>query len=189
MLKLFKIVCCTFALIIMMGQNLIHANDWNPNDWFEKKSNRNGKFLIITGNYLKSRILAELIQHDTGQPILLLPTPDHPETFYALSSKGNSLKIEGEHYENFVSVLQVDHVLFIGNEAYTPKEFRDRLLNRLTIWSIEDNDWLNIARSIGMTLSLSNLSKNYQTMLSEVKKQQLALSAEKIASKTKDNND
>ena len=69
--------------------------------------------VIITSNYVHPRMLAELIQYKTSQPILLLPTGDEKQLF-ALGSKGESRTLTKDQYLDWIDLVNPSAVIFIG---------------------------------------------------------------------------
>ena len=141
---------------------------WNPVSWFEKKGPKRAETLVVTGNYVKSRILAELIQVRSDQPILLLPGKDGSETMFFIAPTDDTLEVKKEDYLRFINFLNPKRVLFLGNELYTPTEYVEPLKDRLPIWSVTNNDWKTIALSVEELLKIKHLGYDYLVLINQL---------------------
>jgi len=138
------------------------ASWYNPVSWFAKEK---PYALIVTTNYLQSRLLAELIQHHTGQPVLLLPTGKEKSSIYVIGPDQKSFELKDSEYKSFVETLHPQTVVFLGNETYAPQEYVDQVKEGLTVTPIRNDDWVKIAKSAGDLLKIDGLGEEYQEYL------------------------
>ena len=141
---------------------------WNPASWFKKKGPQRAETLVITGNYVKSRLLAELIQFKNKQPVLLLPTGNENETMFFLTPTAETLEVEKENYLKFINFLDPKRILFLGNELYTPSIYIEQVKDILPVWSVTNNDWEKIALSVEELLKIKHLEYDYLVLLHQL---------------------
>lgn len=125
--------------------------------------NREYDTLVVTGNYVDSRLLAELIQDAREHPILLLPTGEDP-VMYLLGAEGAATRIQPEDLEWLVDYLSPRTIIFLGDESYAPKAYRDRLKDRWAVATYDNGDWEVIARSVGELLDIKDLEEDYREL-------------------------
>lgn len=135
--------------------------------WFGSEGKK-PETLIVTGNYLKSRLLAEIIQRETKQPILLLPSGENTETLYFLHHDNEkNFKLDREEYQEFVELLYPKTVVFLGDERYAPQEYVDLVSEGLVVSVFRHSDWMKIADSVGQVLQIDDLREDYEDYLSK----------------------
>ena len=159
----------TFSLtalaLILFGSTPVYAGFLD----FLKKKPKRVETLIVTGNFIKSRILAELVQDESKQPVLLLPTGNEDDVCYYLPPKGQAQEIESKDFISFVEFLQPRKVLFLGNAQYASPDFHKALLdNDVVTWAVTNDDWEQIANSVGETMKIKNLYFDYLVLLNQI---------------------
>lgn len=148
-------------VVMMLVSNIATAG------LFSKKKN-NYDTLIVTGNYVKSRMLAELIQYRAKHPILLLPTGDEADMLYGLGPNGKAVPVHRDRYVDFVRNLQPKTIIFLGDASYIPAEYVAELQERFTVVEIKHADWMQIAGTAGELLDLKKLDKDYRKLLDDL---------------------
>jgi len=122
--------------------------------------------LLITGNYSKSRLLGELFQHKTKQPIILVsPTAGGATELFFLPSGPEAMAIEGDKYVEFVDFLQPKRILFLGGDSYTPSAYVDKLRDRYPTILVTSNDWQKNAEAVATLIKDRRLPKRYMDYL------------------------
>jgi hypothetical protein len=160
-----KFFLSTLAIVLFGSIAPVHAGLF---DLFKKKPRR-VKTMIVTGNFIKSRILAELVQDEINQPVLLLPTGNEDDVCYYLPPKGDALEVEAKDFISFVEFLQPRKVLFLGNDQYAAPAYHKALLqNSIVTWAVTNDDWEQIANSVGETLKIKNLYFDYLVLLNQI---------------------
>ena len=101
-----KILYGLAALAILTSSALAAGDGWRILDVFQRNKAKRIEILIVTGNYVQSRVLAEVIQYATKQPILLLPTGNEKDIMYFLGPKMEALEIEETDYVQLIDFLQ-----------------------------------------------------------------------------------
>ena len=108
--KLIPILVVLFTL----SAPICEASWWNPLSWFRKSEAKRADTLIVTGNYVKSRILAELIQRETEQPVLLLPSGKEVITMFFLTPTEETLEIKKGRLSSFYRISSTQKGFVFG---------------------------------------------------------------------------
>ena len=108
-------------------------------DWFSKNK---VETLVVTGNYSKARLLAELFQHETKQPILLLsPTQGGGNELYFMPSGPEAMALESGQYVEFINFLQPRRIVFLGNARYTPETYVEQISDSYPTVVMASDNW------------------------------------------------
>ena len=128
--------------------------------------------LIVTGNYSKARILAELVQKYNGQPILLVPfvsANSSQDIFFVPPKKsGKALKVSYTEMTNFINFLNPKMVLVLGGPDYVPDAYYKMISDNRPIVKITGADWYKNADTVGSMLNLSNVPGDYKKLLEQL---------------------
>ena len=97
-------LCQVRFILVAMGLTLVAEAGWF--DWlcFWSKQDR-VQALMITGNYVKSRLLAELIQNKNSQPIIIASPSELGMELYCLPNDPEAALIPPDRYIAFVNQL------------------------------------------------------------------------------------
>ena len=165
-----KLVCTlSFCTVILTAANYARADFSRWTKPFRSPYQKI-QTLIVTGNYSESRLLAELIQIENRQPILLIPSVNDGRIFFMPPQKTTeALEVPYSELTNFVSFIGANQVLIIGNKNYVPEKFTDQIPNNQVIWRITGDNWKKIAASMGKFLNLTNLSSDYNDLVDKMK--------------------
>ncbi len=160
-----------FTAMILLSISMIttvEAQWWNPKSWFSSRRVKRVDFLIVTTNHIKSKLLADLIQYETGQPILLLPTGSEKDKMYFLLPTHESDEVSEKDFVRFIDFLQPKNVLFLGDEKYAPNHYIDSIKDVAGTWLIPGSNWEVIAFSAGDMLRLRNLGLDFLVLLNQL---------------------
>lgn len=125
--------------------------------------------LIITSNYKKSRLLAELIQRETKQPILLLPAGDQKGIYFMPAGiKKLALEIKEENIGQFVTFINPQQILVLGDRGFVPQNYINMIDKKMPVFVVNGRDWLINARSVARLLDLNNLASDYTRLYRQV---------------------
>ena len=126
--------------------------------------------LIVTGNYAKPRIIAELIQASTRQPILLLPANNQSGIYFMPPVKdgGKAMKIPNKEMTNFVNFIGAKQILILGDTNYVPQKYLDKIADTQTVCIIKARNWQKVANAIGKFLNLPNLPGDYNNLAAKM---------------------
>ena len=123
--------------------------------------------IIVTSNYVKSRMLAELIQFKTGQPVLLLPTGEEKNLF-ALGAKGESRTLTKAQYLDWIDLVHPSAIVFIGGNSKVEADYYDALKKRYSCAKFEHEDMSKVAQSVESVMRLGGLAENYEKLLKKI---------------------
>ncbi len=143
-------------------------------DWLKpfQGPGQNISLLIVTGNYSKSRLLAELIQSYNSQPILLIPYVggnSNNDIFFVPPKKdGAALRVPYTEMTNFINFANPKMVLVLGGPEYVPDIYFNRIQDNRTIVRLTGKEWAKTADSAGRLLNISNLGSDYRKLLSQL---------------------
>ncbi|MCF7792306.1 MAG: hypothetical protein K9L78_03270 [Victivallales bacterium] len=158
---LLKTLAC---ICILCGTTSVYAG---LSDWMKPFVGPGQKIstLIVTGNYAKPRILAELIQSETRQPILLLPAEGSDIYFLPPDRNGDkAMKIKLDELRNFINFIGSKQIILLGDNEYIPERYSDEISDTQTVCRITSRKWQNIANTVGKFLNLPNLPGDYKNL-------------------------
>ena len=125
--------------------------------------------LIMTGNFAKSRLLAELIQVESKQPILLLPAkPSGKIYFMPPKNRGDAFEVPRAELSNFIRFLDPQQILILGDIRYVPMQYRTEINEYMTVWNVYNTSWYKAADSISRLMNLTDLSRDYRRLLNQL---------------------
>lgn len=127
---------------------------------FRKGSRARVNTLLVTGNYLQPRMICELTQDRTHQPVLLFnPAEGNEEAvFFYLSPNHGVERIEVSQFDEFVDYLNPRVVIFLGDNTYYPEEIvSERLRKDYSVMVLSSSDWGKNALMVGNHLGLGDI--------------------------------
>ncbi len=135
--------------------------------------------LLVTGNYLKPRLLCELAQYRSKQPIILVhQDADSAEAdarlFYLPGSNQQEREeIAATQFTEFLTFLNPKVVIFLGNmdEDFSSDLVRQASAN-FRVLTISSNDWDKNAQLLGEVMRLPRLARDYRDQLDRFEKVQ-----------------
>jgi len=139
----------------------IFAGSWN---WTRpyKMPEKNIENLIIIGNYRQPRLVADLIQNETKQPILVIPTSGEGDIFFMPADRNDkTLTIKVEDINNFVKFLQPNKILVLGNKKYVPEHYLEHIDSSQTVITVTNKNWASIAKAASRILDLKYLIRDF----------------------------
>jgi hypothetical protein len=122
--------------------------------------------LVVTGNYTKARVLAELIQGETNQPILLI-TSEGGKLFF-MPGKGPCLEVQDADFTNFVKMVNAKQILILGDLRYVPESYTKRMDTNQTVIRVDNKDWYQIAVAVGKILDKTYLASKFKTLNEQI---------------------
>lgn len=123
--------------------------------------------LVITSNYVKSKMLAELIQFDTKQPYLLLPAAGQDKIFFCPAHGRKPQEITEEKLSRFIKFVNPRQILVLGDKNYVSEKHLKVIDEHQTLWVVSNRNWNQTAKSVGKLLNLSNLASDFQRTLND----------------------
>ncbi|WDE96722.1 hypothetical protein PQO03_01930 [Lentisphaera profundi] len=128
--------------------------------------------LIVTGYSLHSRLLADLLQFHTKQPVVFITRPDAKEVLFVPAQKNTNpappqtpIKISASEFHNFVNFAHPKQVVLLGEERFIPKHYRDVINPNIKTYALTDKNWTIIATQCEELFGIKGLAKKYQAEL------------------------
>ena len=141
LLALSVALCCAALLLCTTGCSL-----------FRKGSRARVNTLMVSGNYMQPRLLCELAQYHTHQPVMVFsPADENGEAaFYYLSPDEKAERINPSQFKEFVDYLNPRVVIFLGDDTIYPAEIiDDSLRNDYRVMIFGSSDWGKNAMMLG----------------------------------------
>jgi len=123
--------------------------------------------LVITGNYLKPRLLAELIQVESKQPVLLLPSQPGGMIFF-LPSNETAMEVDSANFAKFLKFANPKRIIVIGDERFVPESYTRQIDPNLTVWRVKNKDWKQVAEDAEDLLRLNNLARDFKRLSDQI---------------------
>lgn len=131
--------------------------------------------LVVTGNYVKPRLLAELIQHRIGQPILLVNRNEEGllDLYYMpIKPKPNANRLNQEELIEFTDLVNPKRVVIVGDTKYVPIEIRNLFLDRYPTQEVTSPNWAINAEALAVIFDYPALPGHFAKLLKGVMTQQ-----------------
>ena len=158
--KIFSGIVIAFSMIAVAN-----AGFWDWSRPYQGPS-KEVTTLVVTGNYTKARVLAELIQGETSQPILLI-TSAGGKLFF-MPGKGPCLEVQDADFSKFVKILNAKQVLILGDTRYVPESYTRRMDSKQTVIRVDNKDWYQIAVTVGKILDKTYLAAKFKKLSDEI---------------------
>jgi len=123
--------------------------------------------LIITSNYVKSKMLAELIQFETKQPYILLPAAGQDKIYFCPAHGKKPQEIKEEKLARFIKFVNPRQILVLGDKTYVPEKYIKMIDENQTLWVVSNRNWNQTAKSVGKLLDLGNLAPDFKRTLED----------------------
>lgn len=161
LLKMKKNLSLALTVVVLLS---LSVNSWalslNP---FKRAGRTRAHTLLVTGNYLESRLLVELAQHRTKQPILLFsPDVDGTQQLFYLQPGGKATSMSSDKYLEIVEFINPQRIIFLGGDDFVPTAFVDMAKSRFSVMSMDSKDWQKNAAMLAEWLKYRQLPKHYQ---------------------------
>jgi hypothetical protein len=110
----------------MMAQEKSNPSRFN---FFRRLGERDRvETLLITGNFGRSRLLAELAQEKRKHPILLIsPEAGQRDDIYFMPTRPEAFILPESEFLAYVEFLKPKRVVVLGDESFVPARYLDQL--------------------------------------------------------------
>lgn len=129
--------------------------------------------LVLTGNYAKSRLLADLIQDATKQPYILLPAGGKGKIFFCPARNKPSLEILESDLPRFMKFVNPQQIIVLGDTGYVQPKYLKMIDPDQTVIIIKNRNWNIAAKRLGKLLNATNLAYDYKRLSGELESGQL----------------
>ncbi len=171
-----KVALALVAVAVMAG-SAVQAWDWMTPF---KGPSKDIRTLIVAGNYTKHRVLAELIQIETKQPILLLPATPGGKIFF-IPAKNEALEVEDAKFTNFVKFTKPEKILVIGDGGPVTQSFIDRIDPYQTKVVVHNKNMEIAAEEIGRLMDLTDLADDFAKINKDLESGRLYKSGSEVS--------
>ena len=120
--------------------------------------------LIVTGNYAEPRLLAEMAQRKTKQPLIVVSREEDGDRIYYLPyKKKEALPLAGEEYVEFVeTMLRPKRIIFLGDDQVLARRYIEPLRKNYPVVVLEGEDWGRTAGELGRILRTWTLKGDFE---------------------------
>lgn len=125
--------------------------------------------IIITGNFVKSRLLAELIQRKTKQPILLAsPNESGGQEFFYMPYGEQAYPLTSDDLVEFIDLANPKQVIVLGDERYVPENVIRQVDVRQNMIKISSPNWAKNAETLADLFQYRKLPTYYLQYLQQI---------------------
>lgn len=150
------------------------------NPWSYHGPKRDIVTLVVTANYEKPRLIAELIQIESLQPFLLLPVNGDGNIYFCPPTHlGAAKKIEKNKLGNIVAFIAPKQIIVLGNEKYVPASFVAELRKIAPVVVVNADTWQQAADTIAPMLNLSRLPRSFRKLSAKLESGRLYIPKKK----------
>lgn len=129
--------------------------------------------LVVTGNFIDSRCLAEVAQFYAGCNVLVChPEADGKVSYFLLSKGDDSITIKEDVSQFVCQNLNPKNVVVLGDSRYVPYAFDESLRARtqFSVVRMASADWENNAKELASYLKKSRVASEYKKKIAEIRK-------------------
>ncbi len=119
--------------------------------------------IIITSNYYKSRLLADIVQNRTGQPYILVPTEPNGKIFFCGSNPDIAdLEIHPTNLMQFLTFVNPERIILLGDDSYVLPEYKNQVKSYYIPWIVGQDNWNLNADRIGAFFMDPTIATEYR---------------------------
>ena len=170
-IKMKKYLTVLLTAAGMTASFMLQAGSWDGGDWPKYKHGQVIEYLIITGNYESPRALAEIIQSETRNPLLLLPASgQRSEIFLVLPDGKVPAKVDPDQLSAYISGLNPKRILILGDASIVPPEYRLTINKKYEIVTFGNHSWKLNALAADNLFNTNKILKKFEQRLAAAKK-------------------
>lgn len=157
-----KIAGVLFAAIISTSILPIYASSWN---WTRpyKMPEKNIQTLVVVGNYRQPRLLAELVQSETKQPILVVPASGEGNVYFMPADRDDkTMEIKQEDLTDFIKFVSPEKIIVLGDKRFVPERYLAEIDPKQTVITVTNKEWAEVAKTTSRILDLKYLIKDFK---------------------------
>ncbi len=129
---------------------------------FRREGRTRAHTLMLTGNYMDSRLLCDLAQYKTKQPILLFSLDaDQSQQIFFMPASNKVQRINTDEFVDIVSFINPKRIVVVGGNDYVPQSFIDLARSKFPVMIFNSEDWSQNARMLGELLNQRSLLKDF----------------------------
>ena len=129
---------------------------------FRREGRTRAHTLMLTGNYMNSRLLCDLAQYKTKQPILLFSMDaDQSQQIFFMPASNKVQQINVDEFLDIVSFINPKRIVVVGGNDYVPQSFIDQVRSKFPVMIFNSEEWSQNARMLGELLNQQSLLKEF----------------------------
>ena len=139
------------------------------NPWSYHGPKRDIVSLVVTANYEKPRLIAELIQVESRQPFLLLPARNEGNIYFCPPTHlGNPKFVGRQKLGQIIAFIAPKQIIVLGNERYVPEEYVKELRKVAPVFVVNTENWQQAADMVAPMLNLSKLPRDFSKLSAQL---------------------
>ena len=154
-------ICLAIAAVVLGISFQAGATILNP---FQREGRVKPHTILLTGNYAKPRLLAELAQYYTKQPVLIVsPDADGSYQVYYMPNarEAKLVESEAELMDLVSSFIKPKRIIILGDADYVPESLARKLRENFSVISLDSADWSKNADSLSRILDAKQLKAKF----------------------------
>jgi hypothetical protein len=163
-----KTIASTTTLFVLALSLMASATRAGLMDYLPSFGDDSPDMLIITANYAKPRLLAELVQMKKNHPILLISPEQNGDQIFYMPEYPDARLIPNDKLIDFLAVLSPKQIVVLGDENYVPTSYVKTIRNRYPLVLITGEDWVKNAKALADTVDYSKLVDLYREYLGQL---------------------
>ena len=159
-----KALICTLAIVVL--SQAASAISLNP---FKREGRTRANTLLISGNFLEPRLMAELAQYRTKQPILLIaPDASGNNTLFFMPAGTKPMTESADKFSGILSLINPKRIIILGNADYVPAQFVNIAQKKFPVIILNNSDWNVNCQSLADLLEQPKIISLYNDYLSRI---------------------
>ena len=156
-----RLASVLFACVaVVLACETANALTFNP---FKRAGRVQNKTLIIAANVVDVRLLADLAQYHSKQPILIVsPEADGSSGLYFAPADSKATRTEAGQFMEIVDFINPKRIIVLGGDDYVDRKFVDLARKKYPVLILDSDDWELNAKSLGELLQIPVLPKQYK---------------------------
>ena len=162
-LSLNVIVLAIVAIAAIQSANAISLNP------FKREGRTRAHTLMISGNFLEPRLIVELAQHRTKQPIIVIsPDASGNHTLFFMPAGTKPMTEPADKFAGILSLINPKRIIILGNSDYVPAQFVDIAQKKFPVIILNNADWTVNCQSLADLLEQPKLTSLYSDYLMRI---------------------
>lgn len=154
-----QILFVLVAAVAIMASFNAEALTFNP---FKRAGRVRANTLILSGNYVHSRLLADLAQYYSKQPVLLLsPDVDGAYQLFYLPAGNTATPVNADDFMTIVEYVNPKRIVVLGGDDFVPHKFIDLARAKYSVMILDSDDWSRNAATLGDLLKADKLALSF----------------------------
>ncbi len=176
-MRLLKLTVLSFAaaaasLFLPVGAR---AGALDADSYFDNP-NKSMKTLVVIGNFVKPRLLAELARKDAKTPYILLPAPGDSRVFFCPAGKGPALEIREGDLAKFIDFIKPFRIAVVGESRLVPQTYLGAFAGgKAELLNIDSDNWYANATTLGNLVESKSLPERFKEELAKIEAGKWAL--------------